>query len=172
MPENSRFPGWTACGDSSSHGRDCRNTSAWLDELTRKRAVLTEFVDAHLELVSPARRLPLDIVHGIFLACLPSGQNSTEYAPSVSYTPLVEECCILHARSLGVNSHRCPVRGQNAFYGRHSEQMAVAIGHPPLVDFCHLPIKAAGRVHASPHSHPIFPPLGTYHIHIPRVRIT
>ncbi|KAJ7724942.1 hypothetical protein DFH07DRAFT_971058 [Mycena maculata] len=52
-------------------------TQAWLDELTRKRAVLTEFVDAHLELVSPIRRLPLDIVQEIFLACLPSGQNST-----------------------------------------------------------------------------------------------
>ncbi|KAJ7724943.1 hypothetical protein DFH07DRAFT_854467 [Mycena maculata] len=51
-------------------------TQAWLDELSRKRAVLTEFVDAHLKLVSPIRRLPADVMQEIFVACLPSGQNS------------------------------------------------------------------------------------------------
>ncbi|KAJ7730696.1 hypothetical protein DFH07DRAFT_162242 [Mycena maculata] len=50
---------------------------ALLDERTSKRAVLDEFVAAHLALVSPVRRLPADIIRDIFVASLPSGQNST-----------------------------------------------------------------------------------------------
>ncbi|KAJ7753376.1 hypothetical protein DFH07DRAFT_697981, partial [Mycena maculata] len=46
-----------------------------IDELTRKRAALNEFVTAHLTLVSHVRRLPVDIMQKIFVACLPSGQN-------------------------------------------------------------------------------------------------
>ncbi|KAJ7719186.1 hypothetical protein DFH07DRAFT_859518, partial [Mycena maculata] len=47
-----------------------------IDELTKKRAALAEFITAHLALVSPVRRLPADIMQEIFVACLPSGQNS------------------------------------------------------------------------------------------------
>ncbi|KAJ7106996.1 hypothetical protein C8R44DRAFT_680875 [Mycena epipterygia] len=43
-----------------------------LDQLVHKEDVLTEFVDAHLALVSPARRLAPDIWAEIFTACLPS----------------------------------------------------------------------------------------------------
>ncbi|KAJ7730705.1 hypothetical protein DFH07DRAFT_1065961 [Mycena maculata] len=52
-------------------------TQALLDELTSKRAVLDEFVAAHLALVSSVRRVPTDIMQEIFVASLPSGQNST-----------------------------------------------------------------------------------------------
>ncbi|KAJ7127696.1 hypothetical protein C8R44DRAFT_560102, partial [Mycena epipterygia] len=48
-----------------------------LDETTRKRDKLKQFIDAHLSLVSPARRLPDDIVRTIFTACLPSDRNPT-----------------------------------------------------------------------------------------------
>ncbi|KAJ7127676.1 hypothetical protein C8R44DRAFT_99150 [Mycena epipterygia] len=48
-----------------------------LDETTRKRDKLKQFIDAHLSLVSPARRLPDDIVRAIFTACLPSARNPT-----------------------------------------------------------------------------------------------
>ncbi|KAJ7654328.1 hypothetical protein B0H17DRAFT_864853, partial [Mycena rosella] len=45
---------------------------AMLAPLIRKRDELTEFIDSHLALVSPARRLPDDIIREIFTATLPS----------------------------------------------------------------------------------------------------
>ncbi|KAJ7627800.1 hypothetical protein DFH06DRAFT_1227184 [Mycena polygramma] len=47
-----------------------------LDELTQKRDALNIFVDAHLSLVSPVRRLPEDIVREIFMACMPASSNA------------------------------------------------------------------------------------------------
>ncbi|KAJ7500307.1 hypothetical protein B0H11DRAFT_1800691 [Mycena galericulata] len=55
-----------------------------LDELTTKRDQLNAFIDAHLALVSPVRRLPDDVVREIFVATLPSDRNaimSEEEAP-------------------------------------------------------------------------------------------
>ncbi|KAF7336260.1 F-box domain-containing protein [Mycena venus] len=43
-----------------------------LAELSRKRDQLEESIDAHLALVSPARRLPEDVLGTIFIECLPS----------------------------------------------------------------------------------------------------
>ncbi|KAJ6578615.1 hypothetical protein B0H10DRAFT_2101374, partial [Mycena sp. CBHHK59/15] len=42
-----------------------------LDELAEERDRLSAFVDAHQALISPVRRLPLDIIQEIFVACLP-----------------------------------------------------------------------------------------------------
>ncbi|KAJ6524689.1 hypothetical protein DFH09DRAFT_1189260 [Mycena vulgaris] len=47
-----------------------------LDELTQKRDALDNFITAHLAMVSPARRLPEDIIRDVFVACLPSHRNS------------------------------------------------------------------------------------------------
>ncbi|KAJ7662952.1 hypothetical protein B0H17DRAFT_909987, partial [Mycena rosella] len=47
-----------------------------LDELTEKRDALDDFIAAHSALISPARRLPEDIVRDIFVACLPSNRNA------------------------------------------------------------------------------------------------
>ncbi|KAJ7649028.1 hypothetical protein DFH06DRAFT_1049677 [Mycena polygramma] len=47
-----------------------------LDELTQKRDALNIFIDAHLSLVSPVRRLPEDIVREIFMACMPASSNA------------------------------------------------------------------------------------------------
>ncbi|KAJ7452912.1 hypothetical protein FB451DRAFT_1521061 [Mycena latifolia] len=44
---------------------------ATLEQLARKRDGLTEYIDSHLALVSPARRLPNDILREIFNATLP-----------------------------------------------------------------------------------------------------
>ncbi|KAJ7724941.1 hypothetical protein DFH07DRAFT_261788 [Mycena maculata] len=52
------------------------STQALLEALTQRRAALEELVSAHLALVSPIRRLPADVIQEIFVACLPSGQNS------------------------------------------------------------------------------------------------
>ncbi|KAJ7698025.1 hypothetical protein B0H17DRAFT_1177467 [Mycena rosella] len=46
-----------------------------IQDLAHKRDVLAEFINAHLAMVSPARRLPDDIVRDIFVACLPSQRN-------------------------------------------------------------------------------------------------
>ncbi|KAJ7452122.1 hypothetical protein B0H11DRAFT_2074381 [Mycena galericulata] len=51
-------------------------TQLLLDGLSRQRAALRESVAAHLALVSPVRRLPLDILEEIFIACLPTDHNS------------------------------------------------------------------------------------------------
>ncbi|KAJ6619994.1 hypothetical protein B0H10DRAFT_1739000, partial [Mycena sp. CBHHK59/15] len=50
---------------------------AMLEKLTQKYDQLNEFIDAHLALVSPVRRLPDDVVQEIFAASLPSNQNTT-----------------------------------------------------------------------------------------------
>ncbi|KAJ6465649.1 hypothetical protein C8R47DRAFT_1201542 [Mycena vitilis] len=47
-----------------------------IDEATRKRNELNQFIDAHLALVSPARRLPDDVIREIFMATLSSSRNS------------------------------------------------------------------------------------------------
>ncbi|KAJ7441730.1 hypothetical protein FB451DRAFT_1150497 [Mycena latifolia] len=55
-----------------------------LDKLAEERAGLSAFVKAHRALLSPVRRLPLDIIQEIFIACLPTHRNcvmSAEEAP-------------------------------------------------------------------------------------------
>ncbi|KAJ7689574.1 hypothetical protein B0H17DRAFT_1011977 [Mycena rosella] len=46
-----------------------------LDKLIEQRVELSDYVDAHRDLISPARRLPLDIIQEIFIACLPTHRN-------------------------------------------------------------------------------------------------
>ncbi|KAJ7675222.1 hypothetical protein B0H17DRAFT_946181, partial [Mycena rosella] len=46
-----------------------------IDELAEKRDALDGFIAAHMAMISPARRLPGDIVRDIFVACLPSHRN-------------------------------------------------------------------------------------------------
>ncbi|KAJ6460840.1 hypothetical protein C8R47DRAFT_937709, partial [Mycena vitilis] len=46
-----------------------------IDEAVDKRRQLQQFVDAHLALVSPVRRLPDDVIRRIFVATLPTTRN-------------------------------------------------------------------------------------------------
>ncbi|KAJ7762499.1 hypothetical protein B0H16DRAFT_1311600 [Mycena metata] len=46
-----------------------------IDELTKERDDINAYVDAHKALISPVRRLPLDIIQEIFVACLPTHRN-------------------------------------------------------------------------------------------------
>ncbi|KAJ6470757.1 hypothetical protein C8R47DRAFT_1148184 [Mycena vitilis] len=53
-------------------------------EISRKRRELQQFMEVHLTLLSPMRRLPEDLVRAIFMACLPSARNpaiSSKEAP-------------------------------------------------------------------------------------------
>ncbi|KAJ7443021.1 hypothetical protein FB451DRAFT_1437980 [Mycena latifolia] len=46
-----------------------------LDKLTEERTGISAYVDAHKALISPVRRLPLDIILEVFTACLPTHRN-------------------------------------------------------------------------------------------------
>ncbi|KAJ7640669.1 hypothetical protein DFH06DRAFT_1334393 [Mycena polygramma] len=48
-----------------------------IDDAAHKRRRLQQFIDAHLALVSPMRRLPDDILRGVFVATLPATRNPT-----------------------------------------------------------------------------------------------
>ncbi|KAJ7765764.1 hypothetical protein B0H16DRAFT_1687359 [Mycena metata] len=54
-----------------------------IDKLTEERGTLGAFVDAHKALLSPIRRLPLDLIQGIFVACLPTHRNCVMSATEV-----------------------------------------------------------------------------------------
>ncbi|KAF8200051.1 hypothetical protein K438DRAFT_1823114 [Mycena galopus ATCC 62051] len=63
-----------------------------LDKLAEERGALSAYVDAHRTLMSPARRLPLDIIEEIFVACLPTNRNCVMSA---------QEAPLMRAISLG-----------------------------------------------------------------------
>ncbi|KAJ7037459.1 hypothetical protein C8F04DRAFT_1393670 [Mycena alexandri] len=46
-----------------------------IDKLTQERDSVSTYVEAHKALISPFRRLPLDIIQEIFIACLPTHRN-------------------------------------------------------------------------------------------------
>ncbi|KAF7373730.1 hypothetical protein MSAN_00584000 [Mycena sanguinolenta] len=46
-----------------------------IDRLVKERVDLESYVQAHNALISPVRRLPLDVIEEIFVACLPTHRN-------------------------------------------------------------------------------------------------
>ncbi|KAF8213658.1 hypothetical protein K438DRAFT_1547607, partial [Mycena galopus ATCC 62051] len=46
-----------------------------IDKLAEERDGIRTYVEAHKALISPVRRLPLDIMQEIFIACLPTHRN-------------------------------------------------------------------------------------------------
>ncbi|CAK5272284.1 unnamed protein product [Mycena citricolor] len=55
-----------------------------MEKLEGEKRQLSAYVDAHSALISPVRRLPVDVIREIFLACLPTARNcvmSTTEAP-------------------------------------------------------------------------------------------
>ncbi|KAJ7467056.1 hypothetical protein FB451DRAFT_1484062 [Mycena latifolia] len=46
-----------------------------IDKLKQQRESLVAYVEGHKALISPVRRLPLDIIQEIFMACLPTHRN-------------------------------------------------------------------------------------------------
>ncbi|KAF7292902.1 F-box domain-containing protein [Mycena indigotica] len=58
--------------------------SEQIAELETERATLKSFIDSHRALLSPIRRVPVEILHRVFLECLPNRGNcvmSTREAP-------------------------------------------------------------------------------------------
>ncbi|KAF7326273.1 hypothetical protein MKEN_00480300 [Mycena kentingensis (nom. inval.)] len=56
-----------------------------IDELSLQRKPILDYVAAHKVLLSPIRRLPIDLLEEIFVACLPTDRNS---AMSASEAPI------------------------------------------------------------------------------------
>ncbi|KAJ7867717.1 hypothetical protein B0H14DRAFT_2439675 [Mycena olivaceomarginata] len=54
-----------------------RHLQSLMDEAAQKREKLRQFIDAHLALLSPVRRLPDDIVRTVFTSTLPTSRNPT-----------------------------------------------------------------------------------------------
>ncbi|KAJ7785657.1 hypothetical protein B0H16DRAFT_1247991, partial [Mycena metata] len=54
-----------------------------IDELTQERDSVSTYVETHKALLSPLRRLPLDIIQEIFIACLPTHRNCVMSAVEV-----------------------------------------------------------------------------------------
>ncbi|KAF7373712.1 F-box domain-containing protein [Mycena sanguinolenta] len=46
-----------------------------IDRLVEERKGLRSYVEAHRALISPFRRLPLDVIQAIFIACMPTHRN-------------------------------------------------------------------------------------------------
>ncbi|KAJ7890349.1 hypothetical protein B0H13DRAFT_2531127 [Mycena leptocephala] len=63
---------------------EIEETKRRLEDLTRKRDELTEYIDAHLALVSPVRRLPEDVPEGL---SPPSVQDIQHLAPTGADNP-------------------------------------------------------------------------------------
>ncbi|KAJ6511784.1 hypothetical protein DFH09DRAFT_1434635 [Mycena vulgaris] len=59
-----------------SHSLELSRLEALIQELSVRRDKTADYINAHQALISPARRLPRDIVQEIFLACLPTHRNA------------------------------------------------------------------------------------------------
>ncbi|KAJ7502540.1 hypothetical protein B0H11DRAFT_1989032 [Mycena galericulata] len=56
-------------------GEEIAELQKTIDKLAQERDELEVYVDAHRALISPFRRLPLDIIQTIFVACMPTHRN-------------------------------------------------------------------------------------------------
>ncbi|KAF7345222.1 F-box domain-containing protein [Mycena sanguinolenta] len=63
--------------DLTSVTEEISRLQSMIDDAINRREKLQHFIDAHLALLSPARRLHEDIVREVFTATLPSTRNAT-----------------------------------------------------------------------------------------------
>ncbi|KAJ6594624.1 hypothetical protein B0H19DRAFT_907708, partial [Mycena capillaripes] len=56
-------------------GDEIADLQTAIDKLAEERDTLEAYVEGHRALMSPVRRLPLDIIQEIFIACLPDDHN-------------------------------------------------------------------------------------------------
>ncbi|KAF7376874.1 hypothetical protein MSAN_00105000 [Mycena sanguinolenta] len=57
-----------------------------IDQLAEERSRVAAYIEAHKALISPVRRLPLDVIQELFVACLPTHRNCVM---SASEAPLL-----------------------------------------------------------------------------------
>ncbi|KAJ7137288.1 hypothetical protein C8R46DRAFT_1322223 [Mycena filopes] len=72
--------------DLVSHSKELDRLDALIRDLTAQRDRVQNYIAAHSALITPARRLPHDVVEAIFLACLPVGRYPVM---SASQAPLL-----------------------------------------------------------------------------------
>ncbi|KAJ7161914.1 hypothetical protein C8R43DRAFT_1233475 [Mycena crocata] len=68
------------------HTKELARLEGLIQDLITQRDQIAEYIDLHTAIISPARRLPHDIVQEIFLACLPTHRNA---AMSSTEAPLL-----------------------------------------------------------------------------------
>ncbi|KAJ7661090.1 hypothetical protein B0H17DRAFT_1259696, partial [Mycena rosella] len=69
-----------------SHFLEASRLEALIQDLFAQREKTLAYIDAHQALISPARRLPREIVEEMFVACLPTHRNAVM---SAKEAPLV-----------------------------------------------------------------------------------
>ncbi|KAJ7131625.1 hypothetical protein C8R46DRAFT_1015685 [Mycena filopes] len=74
-----------------------------INKLAAERYAVGAFIDGHQALISPARRLPLDIIQEIFVACLPTHRNCVM---SASEAPVLLGRICSGWRSIALNTPR------------------------------------------------------------------
>lgn len=62
--------------DLTSHLEELERIDERIRELSAQRDKIETYIDAHRALISYPRRLPVDIVREIFVACLPADRNA------------------------------------------------------------------------------------------------
>ncbi|KAJ7782477.1 hypothetical protein DFH07DRAFT_909305 [Mycena maculata] len=74
-----------------------------IDKLTQERDSLVAYVEAHKALIAPMRRLPLDIIQEIFVACLPTHRNCVM---SAIEAPVILGRICSSWRAISLSTHR------------------------------------------------------------------
>ncbi|KAJ7211823.1 hypothetical protein B0H12DRAFT_1195034, partial [Mycena haematopus] len=80
------------------------NLQKAIDNLAEERHRIGAYVEAHKALVSPIRRLPLDIIQELFVACLPTHRNCVM---SASEAPVLLGCIVCSSwRTISLSTPR------------------------------------------------------------------
>ncbi|KAJ6539640.1 hypothetical protein B0H19DRAFT_887800, partial [Mycena capillaripes] len=89
--------------DLVSHVQELARIDERIRELSAQRDRIQAYIDSHKALISYSRRLPVDIVREIFVACLPTDRNAVM---SAQEAPLIL-CRICSAwRSIALSTPR------------------------------------------------------------------
>ncbi|KAJ7037446.1 hypothetical protein C8F04DRAFT_1092504 [Mycena alexandri] len=122
-----------------------------IDELAEERDSVSTYVEAHEALLSPLRRLPLDIIQEMFIACLPTHRNCVMSA--VEAPVLLGRICSLW-RTVSLSTPRLWARlhiaepkqpGQTPTYeAQYAQQVANTIAWLGRSGICPLSISLEG----------------------------
>ncbi|KAJ7785455.1 hypothetical protein B0H14DRAFT_2958528 [Mycena olivaceomarginata] len=144
-----------------------------ISELNEERSSVADYVEAHRALISPVRRLPLDMLQEIFVACLPTHRNcvmSASEAPVLlgricsSWRTVVMQVFPLYTEALGSPPYR-----RAGSFGGDCQGLVGAFWPVPFVDIGRwkhatrpYPTPVLRHKPHSPDSYPIRIPLAGY----------
>ncbi|KAJ7037460.1 hypothetical protein C8F04DRAFT_1257025 [Mycena alexandri] len=134
-----------------------------IGKLTQERDSVSTYVEAHKALISPLRRLPLDIIQEIFIACLPTHRNCVMSA--VEGPVLLGRICSLW-RTVSLSTPRLwarlhiaePGRAQQApiYQEKYAQRLAITKAWLERSGRCPLSISFDGsKIHPPGLSEPV-----------------